>query len=244
MAKIDLMYPIARATGNMGSGRFRETKNGSTLVPRPQRTDTKHTLTVRPKRLACLAWKYADLLYQLFSQRTKDRWRAATKNPTVSCYDLWMKECLTLWNKNEYAPWTPSKSGGHTLDKAVGDSLIWPPDTDGHIAALDRIIQRGLDPFNALPDPVNLRAYPGFSGHIDIYWDPPAVFTSGSVGLWLTYPLRWERSLHLFRFNPIFVGYLNAGAFRPGEWVMMDFFFWKDYFYQSAPMPLQADVGE
>ena len=145
--KVKLLFPIVSATGNYSTSRFRTTKNGVQIVPRHRKNPTKHTLSVRPLKLDCQAFKYADKLYQLFQPSTKNRWRAAAKKPVKSPYDLWMQECLTNFNKGWNAPYTPSISGGYTSYKTYHDSYIPAPTTKAGRDLLDRIIKRGVDPF-------------------------------------------------------------------------------------------------
>jgi len=145
--KAELIFPIATATGNFSNSRLKTTKNGILISTRPRRTPTKHTLSVRPKTLPCLAHKFADALYQNFSPETKARWRAAAKAPVKSPYDLWMQECLTNFNSGRNAPKTPSISGGFTTYKTNSDSSIPPPTNDFNIEILNAIVKSGKDPF-------------------------------------------------------------------------------------------------
>lgn len=143
------MFPITSAIGNFSTMRFRHNKKGIFIVPRYRRNPTKHTLSVRPSKLDCQAFKYADRLYQLFSPDTKSVWRRAAKKPVKSPYDLWMQECLTNFNKGWNAPRTPSVSGGYTSYKTNQDSNIPAPTNDLNRSILDAILKKGLDPFSA-----------------------------------------------------------------------------------------------
>ena len=145
--KVAVFYPLVTITGNFSTSRFKTTKKGVVITPRYQRNPTKHTLSVRPLKLACLAFKYADRIYQLFTPPTKARWRAAAKKPVKSPYDLWMQECLTNFNAKRNAPKTPSISGGYTTYKTHADSDIPPPTTEENLAYLDNLLALGKDPF-------------------------------------------------------------------------------------------------
>ena len=70
----------------------------------------------RVPRVDCCIFKYADLLYQGFSQAERDLWRAAAKKPHMSPYDLWMHEAIPYLQVGMSPPDSPSIHGGYSTD--------------------------------------------------------------------------------------------------------------------------------
>lgn len=127
MALVEVMYPIVSVRGKMGDALFTTTPHGIDLdQTRPlQRTATMKKRTALSK--PCLGFKKADKIYSNWPEHKKQVWRDAVKKPGISGYTLWMKECLHLWGKGEYAPDVPSISGGYTYEKAIPGTTYPPP---------------------------------------------------------------------------------------------------------------------
>jgi len=127
VAIVDVMYPIVTVHGKMGTALFTTTKAGIDLDQRREidRSNImkKRTALAKP----CLAFKKADKIYSNWPEHKKQVWRDAVKKPVMSGYTLWMKECLYLWGKQEYAPDVPSISGGYTCEKATPGNTYPPP---------------------------------------------------------------------------------------------------------------------
>ena len=233
MAKIELMYPIAKAIGNMGTGRFRDTKNGPTLVPRPERPGTKHTLSVAPTTFDCICWKYADKLYQLFSPEAKAVWRAAVKAKVKSPYDLWMQECMWAFLRGYNAPKTPSISGGLTSNKITPDSTIYPPNSAYRISRLEDGVNLGKCPFTTIPAPANVEMIAINAWTFKISWDVPAVFFNIRYAFFLTDVLTGERDLKISNLWPSRTGFCFYNPPVPSKAYKVEFFFWNDPIYCS-----------
>lgn len=127
MARIWTGYPITAVHGNFGSGEFAMNRGDILLRPRKPTGHRKHEYHFNPAKQECKNHKWADLIYQMFTPAQVGVWRRALKAPHKSAYDLWMMECLYLFNRGLSSPLEPSVSGGYTGKKAIPGGPYNPP---------------------------------------------------------------------------------------------------------------------
>jgi len=81
----------------------------------------------------------ADRFWQMMPRSERQEWNAAVKRPYLTGYQLWMKEAMSLFARQEFAPDHPSISGGFTTHKAIPGTKVRscpPPGPPGNILAL------------------------------------------------------------------------------------------------------------
>lgn len=98
------------------------------------------------RRCPCHAWKYADAMYQTFSQEHRDFLRRTLHTPGTSIYDAYMKQTIPHLISGMIAPYDPAPVFGAKLHQFIpyNDRGQYPPDWRTHAYPPQSCQTRGL----------------------------------------------------------------------------------------------------
>ncbi len=124
---IDYGWLATKISGSFGPARIEYHRKYGKTAWRMKPPHKKTLELGSPEANPCAQWRTADALWVSQPESWRQMWRDALKKPSMSGYDLWMKEALTLCSQNKYLPDEPSISGGWSTKKVIA-GVTWPPE--------------------------------------------------------------------------------------------------------------------